>query len=169
MKILNSESGKQSRFLTAIISKKHWLFFLSALFLGGILAIISFQGESSKPQPLQQKQNLPELKMLSINPPQGKQPIALLNTAITIIFSEEIDPKSVRLDAAPSFAITPEVNADDQRILYLKPKSNWTLNQQYQLTVSVVSVTGRTMNNYKYYFEPFLLVTPSSNYGDFGI
>lgn len=169
MKTFNSESGKQSKFLTAIISKKYWGLFLGALLVGGILAIISFQGKSLKPQPLPKRQGLSEFKILSINPPQGKQPIALLNTAITIIFSEEIDPKSVRFDIVPSFVIAPEISANDQRILYLKPKSNWVLNRQYQLTVSVVSITGKTMNNYKYYFEPFLLVTPSSNYGDFGI
>ncbi|KKU11847.1 MAG: hypothetical protein UX17_C0066G0002 [Parcubacteria group bacterium GW2011_GWC2_45_7] len=169
MKTFNSESGKQSKFLTAIISRKYWLFFLGTLLIGGILAIISFRGESFKPQSLPQKQNLPEFKILSINPPQGKQPISLLNTAITIIFSEEIDPKSLKLDIVPSFIVTPEVNANDQRILYLKPKSNWILNRQYQFTISVVSKTGRTMNNYKYSFEPFLLVRPSSNYGDYGI
>lgn len=169
MKTFNSESGKQLKFLTAIISKKYWGVFLGALLVGGILAIISFQGKSLKSQPLPKKQGLPEFRILSINPPQGKQPVALLNTAITIIFSEEIDPKSVRFDIVPSFVIAPEISANDQRILYLKPKSNWVLNRQYQLTVSVVSITGKTMNNYKYYFEPFLLVPPSSNYGDFGI
>ncbi|GEM_PF-4711016 len=169
MKTFNSESGKQSKFLTAIISKKYWGGFLGALLVGGILAIISFQGKSLKPQPLPQKQDLSEFKILSINPPQGKQPIALLNTAITIIFSEEIDPKSVKLEVIPSFVIAPEVSTNDQRILYLKPKSNWVLSRQYQLTISVISITGRTMNNYKYSFEPFLLVRPSSNYGDYGI
>lgn len=169
MKTLNPESGKQSKFLTAIISKKYWLFFLITLLIGGILAIISFREESLKFQPLQQKQNLPEFKILSINPPQGKQPIALLNTAITIIFSEEVDPKSVKIDIIPQLVITPEVNANDQRILYLKPKSNWALNRQYQLTISVVSKAGRTMNNYAYFFEPFFSSPPSSNYGDYGI
>lgn len=111
-----------------------------------------------------------KLAVLSVNPLPGNSQIVFPNIAITIIFTKDINIDSVHMFVSPTIEFITELKAEDQRVLYIKPKSNWVFDQRYEFTISVSSKSGEKLENYKYSFEPqHPASTRKEDFGDYGI
>ena len=142
---------------------------------GAVFALILFyfsqqKNPSEKTLISSPTKTIEKLDVLSVNPLSGGSQIVFPNIAITIIFTKDINIDSLRVFANPAIEFITELKAEDQRVLYIKPKGNWVFNQRYEFTISVSSRSGEILENYKYSFEPQRPAsTREEDYGDYGI
>lgn len=142
---------------------------------GAVLALIIFYFSQQK-NPSEEAlissptKTVEKLDVLSVNPLPGNSQIVFPNIAITIIFTKDINIDSLHVFASPTIEFITELKAEDQRVLYIKPKGNWVLNQRYEFTISVSSKSGEKLENYKYSFRPQRPAsTIKEDFGDYGI
>lgn len=102
-------------------------------------------------------------EVLSVAPPPGKQSLLSDTFAIAFIFTQPIDPTSVRISSSPTVNIKTSVDPKKANVLYISPEKNWTFNQEYRISLSAISVRGGKIQNYLHIFTP--LKAEASDFG----